>query len=461
MPELLRMPEVAAGEETATLCDWLVGENQQYVTNEVLATIETDKAVVDFTADFDGVLLRILVLPGTEAQVGAPIALIARAGETVEDVDAALAALAATGPSTATPSVSPATVANPEHAPAPPAPGPPVTAAGKRPAGVSGQGGRVFASPLARRLAHDAGIGTELITGTGPNGRIVRHDVELAIASRQPGGPPAQPAPSQPRALRPRGPAVYPLATALPSAFATAAPDRDAAEAAALGQFTDTPHSRVRRAIAQRLSESKQTIPHFYLRGSAQVDDLLELRAQFNEASQIKISINDFVIKAAACAHKLVPAMNVIWTADYVRMMTTVDLGTAVATAGGLVTPVLRGVEAMSISVVATTTRDFAERAREGRLHQHELEGGSSTVTNLGMYGTEEFAAIINPPQSSILAVGAVRKEPVVTTEGDVRPRSLIRVIVSVDHRPIDGTVAAQWMQAFLEILEHPIRLLV
>jgi pyruvate dehydrogenase E2 component (dihydrolipoamide acetyltransferase) len=398
------------------------------------------------------------VLPGTDAPVGAPIALIARAGETVEDVDAALAALAVTGPSTATPSVPLATVANPEHASAPAAP---VTGADERLAGASGQGGRVFGSPLARRLAHDAGIATESITGTGPNGRIVRHDVELAIASRQRGGPSAQPAPSQPGALQPGGPAAYPPATASPSVLAAAAPDRGAAEPHAAGEFTDTPHSRVRKAIAQRLSESKQTIPHFYLRGCAQVDDLLELRAQLYEASQIKISINDFVIKAAACAHKLVPAMNVIWTDDYVRMMPTVDLGTAVATAAGLMTPVLRGVDTMSISVVAATTHDFAKRAREGRLRQHELEGGSSTVTNLGMYGTEEFAAIINPPQSSILAVGAVRKEPVVTTEGDVRPRSVIRVIVSVDHRPIDGTVAAQWMQAFLEILEHPIRLLV
>ena len=191
------------------------------------------------------------------------------------------------------------------------------------------------------------------------------------------------------------------------------------------------------------------------------MEELLELRARLNETSPAKISINDFVIKAAACAHKSVPAMNVIWTTDYVRMMPTVDLGTAVATPTGLVTPVFRGVEHMPISVVAATTRDFVERAREGRLHQHELEGGSSTVTNLGMYGTEEFVAIINPPQSSILAVGAVRKELVVTKKGNVRPRSVIHVAVSVDHRPIDGATAAQWMRAFLEVLEQPIRLLV
>ena len=458
MPELLRMPEVAAGAETATLCEWIVGENQQYAASDVLATIETDKAVVDFTADADGVLLRVLVSADTEAQVGTPIALVARVGETVDDVDAALASLAVTALSTVPSFVSPATVPDPEKAPAPPAPTAPIAAVGEPSVAKLGQvqDDRIFTSPLARRLAHDAGIGTESITGTGPNGRIVRRDVEMAIATQQLSGLPPQPAPFQPTR-----PVAYPAVTASPSGVTAATHDWNQAEPPAAGELIETPHSRGRRAIALRLTESKQTIPHFYLRGSAQVEELLELRARLNETSPAKISINDFVIKAAACAHKLVPAMNVIWTTDYVRMMPTVDLGTAVATPTGLVTPVLRGVEHMPISVVAATTRDFVERAREGRLHQHELEGGSSTVTNLGMYGTEEFAAIINPPQSSILAVGAVRKEVVVTKKGNVRPRSVMHVAVSVDHRPIDGATAAQWMRAFLEVLEQPILLLV
>jgi pyruvate dehydrogenase E2 component (dihydrolipoamide acetyltransferase) len=205
---------------------------------------------------------------------------------------------------------------------------------------------------------------------------------------------------------------------------------------------------------------SKQTIPHFYIRGSAQVSDLLELRARLNDSSSVKISVNDFIIKAAARAHELVPDMNVVWTEDSVQKMLSVDLGVAIATPSGLLTPVLRGVERMPISVAAEKCRDLAERAREGRLHQHELEGGTSTVTNLGMYGTEEFAAIINPPQSSILAVGAVRSEPVVTKKGTVRVRPMIRVTLSVDHRPIDGVVAAQWMHSFLEVLEQPLLLL-
>jgi pyruvate dehydrogenase E2 component (dihydrolipoamide acetyltransferase) len=454
MPELLRMPEVAAGEETATLCEWIVGENQQYAASDVLATIETDKAVVDFTADADGVLLRVLVEPGTEAEVGAPIALIAGTQEKVDDIDAALAMLAVTVVP-ASPSTTPD---QPEALAASSAQVAPNVASSERfgPELHRGRDARIFISPLARRLAHFAGVTIESITPTGPNGRIVRRDVELVIARQQFSGPPAQP--TRPQPTEPV--ACLPLPATPPSVTA-ARPSQDEAESPAAGDLTEIPHSRVRRAIAQRLTESKQTIPHFYMRGTAQVDDLLELRARLNETSPAKISINDFVIKAAACAHKLVPAMNVIWTTDYVRTMPTVDLGTAVATATGLVTPVLRGVEHMPISVVAATTRDFVERAREGRLHQHELEGGSSTVTNLGMYGTEEFAAIINPPQSSILAVGTVRKEPVVTKKGNVRIRSVIRLTLSVDHRPIDGATSAQWMRAFLEVLERPIRLLV
>jgi pyruvate dehydrogenase E2 component (dihydrolipoamide acetyltransferase) len=300
-------------------------------------------------------------------------------------------------------------------------------------------GSRIFTSPLARRLAQDAGIAIGSITGTGPNGRIIRRDVEAAIAAQLSG---------------------QRTVTFRPSAVTAAMPSRTSAKPIAEGEVMEVPHSRVRRAIAQHLTESKRTIPHYYLHGSAQVDELLAIRAGLNETSPIKISVNDFIIKVAARAHQLVPAMNVMWTDDYVRKMSTVDIGTAVATTAGLVSPVLRGVEEMPLSLVAATTRDFVERAREGSLHQQELEGGVSTVTNLGMYGTEEFAAIINPPQSSILAVGAVREEPVVTKRGKVRARSVIHVILSIDHRPIDGTTAAQWMQAFLDGLEHPMHLL-
>ncbi len=442
MPELLRMPEVAAGASSAIMCDWLVKESQQYAASEVLATIETDKAVVDLTADAGGVLLRVLVPAGTEAQVGAPIALIARAGEVVEDVDAVLASLFSKADRPTPETFPPAATQDLANAPeAAVLPGPGVGRQGSLAASVQEQHDRVFTSPLARRLAQETGIAIEAITGTGPNGRIVRDDVERAIATRRGGGP-----------------QLRPPVTGRPPAVIVEGPDRKEAESP-VGETADVPHSRVRRAIAMRLTESKQTIPHFYLRGSARVDELLELRARFNACSSDKVSVNDFVLKAAACAHQAVPGMNVIWTADCLRKMATVDLATAVATPTGLVTPVLRGVDLMPITVVAATTRDFVQRARQGRLHQHELEGGSSTVTNLGMYGTEEFAAIINPPQSSIVAVGAVRTEPVVTKKGKVRPRAVIHVTISVDHRPIDGTTAAQWMRAFLQLLEQPIGL--
>jgi pyruvate dehydrogenase E2 component (dihydrolipoamide acetyltransferase) len=453
MPELLRMPEVAAGATTAIMCDWLVEENQRYAASEVLATIETDKAVVDLTADTGGVLLRVLVPAGTEAPVGAPIALIARADEIVGDVGAVLASFFLEAGQAAEP-VSPARTEDSSNASLVAAGVEPGTGK-KGPAAASVQEHeRIFTSPLARRLAKEAGIAVESITGTGPNGRVVRRDVESAIARRRDTASAVPLAPHQPAGRLDRPSETTPPPTAIAQT-----PDRKEAESPVGENVTDVPHSRVRRAIALRLTESKQTIPHFYLRGSAQVDELLELRACFNECSSNKLSVNDFVIKAAACAHEAVPEMNVMWTADCVRKMATVDLATAVATPTGLVAPVLHGVEHMPITVVAAATRDFIERARQGRLRQEELEGGSSTVTNLGMYGTEEFAAIINPPQSSILAVGAVRTQPVVTKKGKLRPRSVLRVTISVDHRPIDGTTAAQWMRAFLQTLEQPIRL--
>ncbi len=219
------------------------------------------------------------------------------------------------------------------------------------------------------------------------------------------------------------------------------------------------PHSRLRRAIAARLTQSTQEAPHFYLRGSARVDRLLALRAELNSADDVRVSVNDLVVKAVARAHMLVPAVNVIWTDDAVRMFDSVDIAVAISTEQGLVTPVLRAVESMSISQVALATKDFAARARSGSLRQHELEGGSTSVTNLGMFGTEDFAAIINPPHSSILAVGAAAQEPVVV-DGALAVGTVMRVTLSVDHRPIDGATAAQWMREFIGLLEQPARIL-
>jgi pyruvate dehydrogenase E2 component (dihydrolipoamide acetyltransferase) len=223
--------------------------------------------------------------------------------------------------------------------------------------------------------------------------------------------------------------------------------------------WTDQPLSRMRKAVAARLTESKATAPHFYVRGVARVDELLRLRTELNDGAEVKVSVNDLLVKAVARAHLLVPEMNVVWTGEAIRSFAGVDVAVAVATESGLVTPVLRGVEGLPIGAVARSTQDFVSRARAGRLQQAELEGGSITVTNLGMYGVEEFAAIINPPQAAILAVGAARQEAVVT-DGRVEPATVLRVTLSVDHRPVDGATAARWMTALVSLLERPVRIL-
>jgi pyruvate dehydrogenase E2 component (dihydrolipoamide acetyltransferase) len=427
MPELLRMPEIAAATTSATLAGWPVAVNTRFSAADVIATVETDKAVVDVEAESDGVILRTLVAEGTEVEVGTAIAVLARPDETVDDVDAALAALGVdTGNGTA-PTPEPAVL----HA---------------APAGNGAP--RRFASPLARRLAGEAGLLVTDLVGTGPGGRIVRRDVEAALAQRvaheeadlHDASPalPGPPAPALPVPTAPPVPAEQPQGTA---------------------EYTDQPLSRMRKAVAARLTESKTSAPHFYVRGVARVDALLQLRADLNDGAEVRISVNDLLVKAVAKAHQQVPEMNVVWTGDAIRSFTRVDVSVAVATDKGLVTPVVTGVEGRSITDVARATQDFAARARDGRLQQSELEGGSFTISNLGMYGVEEFAAIINPPQAAILAVGAAKQEAVVT-DGRLEVATVLRVTLSVDHRPVDGAIAARWMSAFVSLLERPVRIL-
>jgi pyruvate dehydrogenase E2 component (dihydrolipoamide acetyltransferase) len=309
--------------------------------------------------------------------------------------------------------------------------------------------GRRFASPLARRLASDAGLLITDLAGSGPGGRIVRRDVEAALAQRvateEAADSPAVDAPA----------VDVPAAPPVPSPRPTPTPVASAPTAG----HTDQPLSRMRKAVAARLTESVTTAPHFYVRGAARVDELLRMRADLNDGADVKISVNDLVVKAVAKAHQQVPEMNVIWTGEAIRSFSSVDVAVAVATDTGLVTPVVRGVDAMPVTAVARATRDFAARAREGRLQQAELEGGTVTVSNLGMYGVEEFSAIINPPQASILAVGAAREEAVVT-DGRLEVGTVLRVTLSVDHRPVDGAIAARWMAAFVTLLERPVRIL-
>ena len=424
MARLLRMPEVAANTVEAVLSEWPIPENTPFRSADSIATVETEKAVVEVTADADGVILKTLVPAGAMVEVGAPIALLGEPGEHVEDVGTLLLELgvgsdvapATDAPSTATPAVAPSTVAP------------------SAPDGVADETGvRIFSSPLARRLAKEAGLSIADIRGTGPGGRIVRRDVEQATVSAS-------------------------VATsAVTSAVAAA--------------YEDIPHTRMRRAIAARLTESTRDAPHFFLQGTARVDKLLKLRARLNGSGDgsgndsgngsgaVSVSVNDLVVTAAARAHVMVPAMNVIWTPDAVRSFSAVDISVAVATELGLVTPVLRNVDQMTLSAVAAAGNDLVRRARSGQLQQEELEGGTLTVTNLGMFGTEGFAAIINPPQSAILAVGAALEKPVVS-KGRLRVGTVMSFTLSVDHRPIDGATAAQWMGTFISLLEEPVRIL-
>jgi pyruvate dehydrogenase E2 component (dihydrolipoamide acetyltransferase) len=418
MAELMLMPEVAAGSEAAVLSSWSVQQGATYAAGDVLAVIETDKAIVEYEAEAPGVFVQALVKDGAEIKVGAPIALIAAVGEVVTDVPATLATLGFGGEEVAKQSAKPAVEESAAH---------PQPTLDSTPSSVGdGRGSRVFSSPLARKLAREAGIEVSTLTGSGPAGRIVRCDVEAAIVA---------------------GPSV-----------ASSSP-RPGVAAPAAGGFVDVPHTRLRRAIAKRLTESKTTAPHFYVRGTARVDALLQLREQINSGGDVRISVNDLLIKAMACAHVLVPGMNVTWSADAIRHYASVDIAVAVATDNGLVTPVVRGVGSLSVSQISAVVRDFAERARAGRLTQNELEGGSTSISNLGMYGTEEFAAIINPPQASILAVGATRQAPVVL-DGSVVAANVLTVTLSVDHRPVDGVLAAQWMKVFIDLLEAPARIL-
>lgn len=421
MARLLAMPEVAANATEAMLLEWAVLPAGRFRAGEVIATIETDKANVDVEADHDGTLVRALVDPGSTVAVGAPIALLGVGDEAVEDPDAALARLGVGG------AEEPVGVVAEASDPVTEAPAV-VTAASPA---------RLFASPLARRLARDADVALEQVRGTGPGGRVRKCDVLAAIAARA--DVMAEADAEVPDARTP--------------AVAVAAPGQD---------YDEVPHTRLRRAVADRLTGSMQSAPHFYVRGCARVDALLALRAEINADDAVdagRVSINDLVVRAVAVAHRRHPEMNVTWTADAVRRHHRVDVAVAVATERGLLTPVVRDVDRRSLREVALDVRDLASRAAAGRLRQEELEGGCVTVSNLGMHGTEEFSAIINPPHASILAVGAVHPE-VVAVDGEAVVAHVLRVVLSVDHRPVDGELAARWMRTFVDLLEHPARIL-
>ncbi len=419
MAIVIRMPEVLAGATEGVISHWAVKEGDEVAVGDVLAEIETDKAAVEYQAEEAGTVARLVQAAGKMVEVGEPIAVFAAAGDTDADIEKALAdaggAVAEEEPAAEAPAAE-AVSAPVEAAPAAQAEPAPARAAGER----------VFASPIVRKLAREAGIDLAQVPGSGPQGRIVRKDYDAFVAS---GG------------------------------AAKAAPTVTVAPQSASG-FSEIPHSSMRKAIARRLTESKSTVPHFYLMADCVVDKLLEARAQVNEGLGIKTSVNDWVVKAVAHALIKVPGSNVIWTDTAMRQFDHADISVAVATEGGLYTPVIRGVDQLSIPEINTQIRALAEKARGGTIKQEEIEGGSFAVTNLGMFGTEEFSAILNPPQSGILAVGAAR-EKAIAVDGALQVAQVMTVTLSADHRAVDGALAAEWMVAFKKAIENPLSLLV
>ncbi|ETD85630.1 pyruvate dehydrogenase complex dihydrolipoamide acetyltransferase [Rhodobacter capsulatus] len=411
------MPALSPTMEEGTLAKWLVKEGDAVKSGQIIAEIETDKATMEFEAVDEGVIGKLLVAEGTAGvKVNAAIAVLIEEGGSAEVAPAPKAA-------------APAPVAAPAVA-TPAAPVVPKAA-----------GARIFASPLARRIAADKGLDLAAISGSGPHGRIVKADVEGAVA---------KPAP-----------AAAPVAVAAPAPAPVSA-----ATVAKLYEgrtYTEVPLDGMRRVIAARLTEAKQTIPHFYLRREVRLDALLSFREELNRqlsARGVKLSVNDFIIKASALALQAVPAANAVWAGDRVLQMQASDVAVAVAIEGGLFTPVLQDADTKSLSQLSAQMKDLAKRARDRKLAPHEYQGGSFAISNLGMMGIESFDAVINPPHGAILAVGAGVKKPVVAASGAIEVATMMALTLSVDHRVIDGALGAELLAAIVSNLENPMAML-
>ncbi len=443
MPIEIRMPALSPTMSEGTLARWLKKEGEKVEPGEVIAEIETDKATMEFETADEGVLAKILVPEGTEGvKVGEPIAILLEEGEDASALEAAPAKAAAAAGSA--PSPAPAATAA-EAAPAAPASPAPAAAA---PAAPRADGERIFASPLARRMAEQAGLDLRTIRGSGPHGRIVKADIERALAERE-----AKPAAAE----RPAAPAAAPVAAAAP-----AAPSPALLQPIPNMEYDELPLSNMRKVIARRLTESKQQIPHFYLTIDCELDALLELRSRLNArpGADYKLSVNDFVIKAVALAIRRKPDVNASFGGDRIYRYRSIDISVAVATPGGLITPIVREADRKGLSTISNEMRDLAARAREGKLKPEEFQGGGFSISNLGMYGIREFAAVINPPQACILAVGAGEKRAVVKND-ELAIATVMTCTLSVDHRVVDGALGAEFLQEFRKLIEDPLALLV
>ncbi len=434
--------------EKGNIAKWLKKEGDQVKAGDILAEIETDKATMEYEAIDEGVIAKILVPEGTaDVAVNAPIAVLAAEGEDVKTAVASAPAVKQVAPS------PPAGASKPAAAP-PPSPPPAqsvaISAPPVAPAPAANGRGRIFASPLARRLAKAAGLDIARIAGTGPHGRVIAHDVEAAKSG---GAALRAPLPS------PAAPGIAPVQT----------PSDDKIRALfEPGSYDVVPHDNIRKIIAQRLVLAKQTIPHFYLTISCTIDKLLSAREDINVTAPKgpdgkptwKLSVNDFVIKALALALIKVPEANVTWTETGMLKHKHADIGIAVAIPGGLITPVVRKAETKSLIAISAEMKDYAARARARKLKPEEYQGGSSAISNLGMYGIEEFAAVINPPHATILAVGA-GVERAVVRDGKIAVATQMKVTLSSDHRAVDGALGAELMGAFKIYIESPTAMLV
>jgi pyruvate dehydrogenase E2 component (dihydrolipoamide acetyltransferase) len=451
MPINILMPALSPTMEKGNLARWLKKEGDKVKSGDVLAEIETDKATMEVEAIDEGVLAKIVVPDGTaDVPVNQLIGIIAGEGE---DVGAATAG--------ATPSPS-AVAAKPQEAPAAQPSERPAETSTSAPAAApspalapapANAGARLFASPLARRLAKESRIDLAKVKGSGPHGRIVERDVKSAIAG---GGATAS------------APAAAPAAAAgAPASAPQGMSDATIRKFFEPGSFEEIPHDSMRKTIARRLVEAKQTIPHFYLTVDCELDALLSLREQINKAAPekdgkpaYKVSVNDFVIKALAMSLQRVPDANVTWTEGAMLKHKHSDVGVAVSIPGGLITPVIRKAETKTLSQISNEMKDYAARARARKLKPDEYQGGSSAVSNLGMFGIKNFQAVINPPHATILAVGA-GEQRVVVRKGAPDVATVMSVTLSTDHRAVDGALGAELISAFRNLIENPMGMLV
>ena len=472
MPIEIKMPALSPTMEEGTLARWLVKEGDQVKSGDIMAEIETDKATMEFEAVDEGTIAKVLVAEGTDnVKVGAVIAILAGEGEDVASAASGAGAASPTGghePGEAPPAGSAAdkagaedpnktgkeaepferTLSQAEDHGRPPSGGAEPTGATPSSSGnggTAGEGGRVKASPLARRIAAEKGVDLGAISGSGPNGRVVRADVEgFKPGTAAPKAPVSQPAPE--------AQAAAPAAVAAPKPVA----------------IPDIPHeatklSNVRKTIARRLTESKQTVPHIYLTVDVRLDALLKLRGELNaslESRGVKLSVNDLLVKALAVALVQVPKCNVMFTPDQLITFSRADISVAVSTPSGLITPVVTHADTKSLSAIATEIKELAGLARDNKLKPEQYQGGTASLSNMGMYGIKQFDAVINPPQGMILAVGAGEKRPWVLDDGSLGVATVMSATGSFDHRAIDGADGAELMRAFKNLVEKPLGML-